>query len=80
MTTEATTTQGLILTDGAAAKVKDLLDREGTDDPRRSDRHRSRLHDPDPYPDRPDLRYRDRERPRLRYLDREFGLYTRLCG
>lgn len=58
----------------------DLLDREGTDDPRRSDRHRSRLHDPDPYPDRPDLRYRDRERPRLRYLDREFGLYTRLCG
>ncbi|GAB3623464.1 iron-sulfur cluster assembly accessory protein [Mariniluteicoccus endophyticus] len=32
MTTEASITQGLILTDGAAAKVKDLLDREGRDD------------------------------------------------
>ncbi|GAB3698151.1 HesB/IscA family protein [Mariniluteicoccus flavus] len=31
-TTEAPTTDGLILTDGAAGKVKDLLEREGRDD------------------------------------------------
>jgi len=31
-TTEATTTDGLLLTDGAASKVKALLDSEGRDD------------------------------------------------